>query len=207
MQMYKVFNQDRAIIFTETLKTIKLSDKDYLYSVKEEGEVPAVYQMFIQTENYQRLIFLVRNNLQQVVDKFISLFIYIEAAGGVIKSPNGNLLMIYRFSKWDLPKGKLEKNESFREAALRECMEETGVEDISIVKELESTCHIYWVDNQPYLKRTYWFEMETSTEMKLVPQVEEGIEKSVWMNRNEVFKAVQNSYASLKDLIINHYLK
>ena len=34
-----------------------------------------------------------------------------EAAGGLVKHANGSYLFIYRNDKWDLPKGKIEKNE------------------------------------------------------------------------------------------------
>ena len=46
-----------------------------------------------------------------------------------MKHANGSYLFIYRNDKWDLPKGKIEKNEVVIEAAVREVMEETGVAD------------------------------------------------------------------------------
>ena len=55
----------------------------------------------------------------------------IYAAGGVIsrQTPRGTEILIIhrgRYNDWCLPKGKLEKNESFEAAALREVKEETG---------------------------------------------------------------------------------
>ena len=51
----------------------------------------------------------------------------IEAAGGLVKNENGDYLFIYRNDKWDLPKGKIEKDEKTKVAAVREVEEECGI--------------------------------------------------------------------------------
>ena len=56
----------------------------------------------------------------------------IKAAGGVVlrdckKGPKLALVHRPRYDDWSLPKGKLEKGESFEEGALREVEEETGL--------------------------------------------------------------------------------
>ena len=52
----------------------------------------------------------------------------VEAAGGVVLS-DGQVLLVHRprYDDWTLPKGKLDRGESFEEAALREVKEETGL--------------------------------------------------------------------------------
>jgi len=52
----------------------------------------------------------------------------VEAAGGVVLS-DGQVLLVHRprYDDWTLPKGKLDRGESFEEAALREVEEETGL--------------------------------------------------------------------------------
>ena len=57
----------------------------------------------------------------------------IEAAGGLLwrPSPGGlRLALVHRprYRDWSFPKGKLERGETFPEAALREVREETGCE-------------------------------------------------------------------------------
>jgi bis(5'-nucleosidyl)-tetraphosphatase len=42
------------------------------------------------------------------------------------------LLIRYSAGHWDFPKGKIEKDESDRDAALRELYEETGIADIQL---------------------------------------------------------------------------
>ena len=52
----------------------------------------------------------------------------VEAAGGVVLS-DGQVLLVHRprYDDWTLPKGKLDRGESFEEASLREVEEETGL--------------------------------------------------------------------------------
>ena len=52
----------------------------------------------------------------------------VEAAGGIVER-DGLLAVVHRprYDDWSLPKGKLDKGESFEQAALREIEEETGL--------------------------------------------------------------------------------
>ena len=57
----------------------------------------------------------------------------IKAAGGIIvraakKGPKVLLVHRKRYNDWSFPKGKLDPGEKFKEAALREVLEETGYE-------------------------------------------------------------------------------
>ena len=53
----------------------------------------------------------------------------VQAAGGVVVRADGRIAVIHRprYDDWSLPKGKLERDESFETGALREVEEETGV--------------------------------------------------------------------------------
>ena len=52
----------------------------------------------------------------------------VRAAGGVVER-DGRVAVVHRpkYDDWSLPKGKLEDDESFEAAALREVREETGL--------------------------------------------------------------------------------
>jgi 8-oxo-dGTP diphosphatase len=78
----------------------------------------------------------------------------IRAAGGVVMSDDGRVAVVHRprYDDWTLPKGKLEPDETFEEAALREVWEETGLH-ARTVRELPST--EYPVRGRPKRVR-YW---------------------------------------------------
>jgi 8-oxo-dGTP pyrophosphatase MutT (NUDIX family) len=89
----------------------------------------------------------------------------IEAAGGLVLNERGNLLMIFRRGKWDLPKGKRDAGESIETCAVREVEEETGLAGVQLMKAVGQTNHSYLdpFTNLPTLKITYWFMMYASS--------------------------------------------
>ncbi len=69
--------------------------------------------------------------------KKVYFFIFRPNTRGVkcIIENNGKLLMVklnYAHHKWTFPGGKVEKNESFLDAAIREAKEETGIDAINV---------------------------------------------------------------------------
>ena len=80
-----------------------------------------------------------------------------EAAGGVVVQ-GGRIAVVHRprYDDWTLPKGKLDPGETFEQAALREVVEETGLE-CRIVEELGST---RYTDSKGRPKIVRYFRME-----------------------------------------------
>jgi 8-oxo-dGTP diphosphatase len=64
----------------------------------------------------------------------------VRAAGGVVLDADGRVVLVHRpkYDDWSLPKGKLDPDETFEQAALREVEEETGLV-CRPVRELPST--------------------------------------------------------------------
>jgi len=58
-----------------------------------------------------------------------------------VDGPEVALVHRPRYDDWSLPKGKLDSGESWKDAALREVLEETGLE-CTLVEELESTTYL-----------------------------------------------------------------
>jgi 8-oxo-dGTP diphosphatase len=83
----------------------------------------------------------------------------VRAAGGLVtrKGSDGEpeVLVVHRvrYDDWSFPKGKLDKGESFEEAALREVEEETGL--ICRIEELLPTARYQDAQDRPKLVR-YW---------------------------------------------------
>jgi hypothetical protein len=57
------------------------------------------------------------------------------------------------------------------------------------------------MNNKWYLKKTYWFNMQCSTEEKLIPQAEEDITAIEWVNKNDLSKIKSNTYAMITDIL------
>ena len=126
------------------------------------------------------------DNFAEACTTFNSMFTRIAAGGGIVRNLKQDYLFINRLGKWDLPKGKLHKNEPAVEGALREVMEETGLTTLSVIKPLPSTFHIYTDrKGKEILKETYWFEMLCTEDQLLVPQLEEDITEVRWFAPDE----------------------
>jgi 8-oxo-dGTP pyrophosphatase MutT (NUDIX family) len=92
----------------------------------------------------------------------------VEAAGGVVVR-DGQVALVHRprYDDWTLPKGKLARDESFEEAAMREVEEETGLRT-HLMRELPSTN--YEVGGRPKIVR-YWL-MDVEHEGPFLPNDE-----------------------------------
>ena len=134
-------------------------------------------------------------------ESFCSNYMLIIACGGVVYNTDKQLLMIYRNDKWDLPKGKIEKNEVIIDAAIREVTEETGVGDLMVTKPLNTTYHVFNSKGKFKLKKTYWFLMKSNYNAPLVPQEEENIQAAVWRPRADFPLLMENAYENIKILL------
>lgn len=190
--MYKVFVNDCPIILTDNKKNAINFNLVNFESVRIDEIVEQIFQ------NKLAGITLFCGNLEDSWKKFKSYFKSQKAAGGKVLNANKEVLFIYRFDKWDLPKGKLEKGESIEECAIREVVEECGIANLQIVKHLETTYHVYREKGKTILKTTYWFLMNTDYLGELTPQIKEGIAQVVFKNEDEVKLALENTYENIK---------
>ena len=127
---------------------------------------------------------------------------WVRAAGGVVVDGDGNLLLIRRNGRGDLPKGKVEDGETLRAAALREVEEETGVENITAGRLIVKTYHIYNLYGGWHLKQTSWYRMSVDGVAPATkPQCEEGITACLWMNPAEWRRQLRRSYGTMRTLL------
>lgn len=122
---------------------------------------------------------------------------------GVVINQDNELLMICKRGKWDLPKGHVDKNETFEECAIREVKEETGLMNLNIIRFLDTTKHEYYDDylEEDAIKETYWFEMQSNKNEHFIPQMEENIKEIKWIPQNEIQKYLENSYDNICKII------
>lgn len=127
----------------------------------------------------------------------------IIAGGGLVLNEAGELLLIFRRGKWDLPKGKLDEGESIEDCAVREVMEETGITGITLGKLIGISYHEYFDTfiNQDVIKETHWFAMQAGGAQNLVPQTEEDILEIRWVKGEALADCLENSYDTVIDII------
>jgi ADP-ribose pyrophosphatase YjhB (NUDIX family) len=148
-------------------------------------------------------VVLTASDLLSVKKYLRSKFRIVQAAGGLIRKKE-KFLMIYRMKKWDLPKGKKEKNEKYRRTAVREVEEECNVA-VRIGSKICTTWHTYTMNKNSMLKKTKWYLMDCVDDSKMKPALEEDIEELRWMTQKEVYHALEHSYKSIQYVFEEYY--
>ena len=180
--MYKVFEPKKEVIFINNENQLGNSSKGERNKNANENEVT---EYVFSKEPYDEL------------KKYYADHQLIKAAGGLVQN-NGCFLWIYRKNTWDLPKGKIEDNESITDAALREVKEECGLKGIlEISHKIILTYHTYQLRDVKILKETHWFFMQFKGAQNTIPQLEEGISEVSWKSKNDSIKLAQGSYPSI----------
>jgi 8-oxo-dGTP pyrophosphatase MutT (NUDIX family) len=127
----------------------------------------------------------------------------IIAAGGIVVNPNKEMLWIFRRGIWDLPKGKLDLNETIEACALREVMEETGISNLVLGDLILTTTHRYHdiYFNSEVEKTTYWYKMSIDQFQDGIPQTEEDIEAIAWVKKEDLAPYLAKTYDSIKEVM------
>lgn len=113
----------------------------------------------------------------------------IESAGGLVCNRSNHILLMFKRGKWDMPKGRIEEDQSREVAALREVQEETGLDinKLKIQGKLVPTWHTTRHGNVKYLKKTHWYVMQyDGDDDDTFPQVEEGIIECRWVHISDL---------------------
>lgn len=191
-----VYFDNRVILFVHTADEKDDGNSELLQKMPEWDEVIAFL-----TGNKDRLVYeSIRPEMS--FRHFMTFFIPVEAAGGLVKNSSGKWLFILRKGRWDLPKGLIEKKEHREHAAIREVQEECGVNALKIIQNLPPTYHIYPDKNGEWmLKKTYWYLIKTSSDSKLTPQSAEEITKVEWRDPAYIDDILQSTYGNIRDLI------
>ena len=158
--MYKVFVNNIPIHFQKASTfASNMPDKWFPHLLIDD------YLQFSQVINnldIKQPLYIQSPDPWEALHSFFTFFNWIEAAGGIVKNVNtGKLLFIKRFNKWDIPKGKIEENESASCAAIREIQEECGLQELIIQNSLTPTYHVYFGYGEYMIKKTHWFSLTT----------------------------------------------
>jgi len=190
--MYKVFLNDRLIILSTqkdfgsgfTSMPIKKTNLQKLLKKVENGKLT---NLNLYHKKEEKLLKHLKKKLKTVI-----------AGGGLVINKKGEILFIHRKGRWDLPKGKTEKNETIEESAVREVIEETQVKDLIVKKLIQPTYHIIKSNDSYKLKETFWFEMHTPYTGELKPETSEDIDQAVWRDLEGTKSALIDTYENIK---------
>ena len=134
------------------------------------------------------------------------------SCGGVVIFRN-KILLLYKnyknkYDGWVLPKGTLEKGETYEQTALREVKEETDV-DAQIIKYVGKSEYSFTVPDDIVEKEVHWFLMTTNAYYSK-PQKEEYFVDSgfykyheayhllKFSNEKQILEKAYNEYLTLK---------
>jgi len=197
--MYKVFVNEKKLLLSKQPENLEKTLKYESFTTLE------IALDLLQNTSLKELN-VYGEEIGEIWEEFKKLFRIIEAAGGIVNRPNGDILFIKRLGKWDLPKGKMEKGESREESAIREIEEETNLQNVELLDFINTTYHIYIERNgDKVLKFTHWFEMNFEGEDTSKPQIEEGITEVAWKNTAQIESEVFPSTFKNIKLIINEF--
>ena len=211
--MYKVYiNAVPVILTTQQFEGLPNQSKDILQvTYRNKYELMDIIR-YIEENMQLHVAYILGDNLEKLKNDFWSNYFIINAAGGIVFNANNEVLLIHRNNRWDLPKGKVEKGETFPEAAVREVMEETGLSGLSIVEPVfwgafgqDCTCHTYYDKGTRIFKRTFWFKMFCDNSDNVSPQIEEGITEVKWVLVSDLYNKgyLDKTFGNVKELLIS----
>ncbi len=140
-------------------------------------------------------------SIEALMEMLQNNFQIINAGGGVVCNEDGDILMIYRRGKWDLPKGKQDEGETTKDCAQREVQEETGLEVLQVKNPICISSHVYLQGGKQILKYTYWYEMFASKNSDLLPQKEENILDVKWIPESKLNLYMHQTYDAIKEVL------
>ena len=127
------------------------------------------------------------------------------SCGGVVLF-RGKILLLYKnfknkYEGWVLPKGTVESGEEFKDTALREVFEETGVR-ASIVKYVGSSDYTFNVPDDTVEKEVHWYLMMAESYYSK-PQREENFVDSGYYKFHEAYHLLK--FANEKQILEKAY--
>jgi len=197
---YSIYFDKRKVVLTKSVEAHFNNNIGLFTRYNTPHELSKIIEFFKTTTQVQN-VFISGSDLKTTLSDFKGLFHLIEASGGLVQNSKGEYLFIYRYGKWDLPKGKLEPDEKIENAATREVSEETGISNLQLGEKITSTFHTYKIGTVTILKETHWYRMLYDGTEKLVPQQAEDISIAKWVSKNELEEILNNTYDTIREVL------
>ncbi|MDR3132901.1 MAG: NUDIX domain-containing protein [Prevotellaceae bacterium] len=197
--MVKIFFNDRLLALSGNWTEGAADVNAIMRKVTKKSDIATLVTAFLETAQW-RALYLISDPLPALLEEVKKMFTCVEAAGGMVRKPSGEVLMIYRNNRWDLPKGHREANESLEETALREVEEECGIGGLQLLERITATYHIYCDNENTVLKRTEWYAMNYTGTATPAPQTIEGITQAEWKPLSELPAILPTVYCSIYEV-------
>lgn len=199
----KIYFNDKPLILTNDRQHVINNNPIAAGYAVFQGAFPGSFRL--ATEHLQKLrspgAIIEDISEKSLKEELHSLYEPVEAGGGVVYNEYGEILMIYRRGKWDLPKGKKDEGETIEICALREVKEETGLNELDISEKICDGFHIYSQNGHSFLKHTSWFRMKGNGKEMLTPQKEESISEACWIAEKSLAPYVHKSYKAIGEVL------
>ncbi|WP_113638815.1 NUDIX hydrolase [Nubsella zeaxanthinifaciens] len=200
-QKYRIYINDNTLFITREIPL----QVEKIQQIEVEGFGFENFYKNLKSSKKKNYLLLCKNP-EGVFKKIKKELTVIKAAGGLVTNAKNEFLFIFRNKKWDLPKGKVDKGEKVKDAAVREVEEECGVKIDKRGDRVCKTYHVYEMNNEVILKRTSWYHMTVKGSPKLIPQTEEGITEAAWVAPHEIKAKIKNTYPLITDVLKSEQL-
>ena len=200
--MYKIFINEHPLVISNNEKDF-FGSRNYRMVDDNEGAMLSAMEML---ENLDKKVdnfglMVMTENADETFKAFSKRFDKIVAAGGIVYNSEGELLLIKRQGKWDLPKGKKDEGEKIEDAAIREVQEECGLKKVKLKEFCTRSYHTYFMEGKRVLKTTHWYEMLCPEKESPKPQLEENITEVRWFVPSDIDVDTLDTYKSIKSVL------
>jgi 8-oxo-dGTP pyrophosphatase MutT (NUDIX family) len=202
-QKYKVYFQNRPVYFAQSVPPEVECLKYEAFRSKGTHDTGLIETAIARGA---RAVVVLSDDVEKSWNDFTDQFEFVQAAGGLLVRPSGQMLFIFRHERWDLPKGKVEDDENLEQGAVREVEEECSLHGSRIIAPLDSTWHTYIQQGIPVLKCTAWYIMLYEGNETPLPQAIEGITEARWFDADQLDTVRRNTYPSVIDVVENYFV-
>lgn len=194
--MHKIYFEKRCIIICEPTDEMLSDPNSVEFHPGSKMDIATLVRMFKATDSLSR-IYIPSEDTEATYRSICNEFKEVNAAGGLVSNRRGDYLLISRNGLWDLPKGHQEAGEDISVCALREVMEETGVDQLELGDLICITDHCYIRNDIWHIKHTWWYSMNYTNPTDLTPQREEDIAKAAWVAKSSLPPFLKNTFPSI----------
>ena len=107
MNGYKIFFDDFQILLISMDIEVSIEKKMILHADAPEDIEPLAY--LIKKHLIKSDVTVFCSDTEATFKYLVKNFLYIKAAGGIVRNKKDELLFIFKQNHWDLPKGKIDK--------------------------------------------------------------------------------------------------